>query len=305
MNIVNFFEFSVRQNKLSHLYLIVGPKGDRRDDLVLNVIKTLNQQVYTSKMMAQEADGIYWIEPEKKIIKKQQIVTLQEEFSKTSLSEGKRIYIIEDIEKMNVQSANALLKFLEEPLSTQTIGLLLTSEPQAILDTILSRAQLLKMPYALKEDVIQVLKDIDVDASVKSVISELTRDTTEALSLTQYEEIKILAHLLNAFPEYMTSKNEFEIFLLNETKAFTGDLTFFEYFIHVLYRFFLDLKKDQPFTFVFLEHKRETIQTFINFESLDDILQMLQQTRYELRYNIHLDTTRRKLIHQLKGCIKS
>ena len=55
------------------------------------------------------------IEPIKGSIRKKQIVDLQTEFSKTSVEPGPKIYIIKDIETINVGAANSLLKFLEEP----------------------------------------------------------------------------------------------------------------------------------------------------------------------------------------------
>ena len=52
----------------------------------------------------------------KKLISKEQIVELQEEFSKTSLVEGNRIYIVDGIDKASVSAQNSLLKFIEEPI---------------------------------------------------------------------------------------------------------------------------------------------------------------------------------------------
>lgn len=53
----------------------------------------------------------------------------------------KRIFIINDAEKMNDSSSNALLKTLEEPPST-TYLILITSRPDALLQTIRSRCQM-------------------------------------------------------------------------------------------------------------------------------------------------------------------
>ena len=59
--------------------------------------------------------NVYVISSDSKVIKKEQIVGLQEEFSKTSNVSGPRIYIIIDADKMNQNSQNSLLKFIEEP----------------------------------------------------------------------------------------------------------------------------------------------------------------------------------------------
>ncbi|MGB0174926.1 MAG: hypothetical protein ACPF9F_01315 [Acholeplasmataceae bacterium] len=305
MDILKFFENSIDQNKLSHLYLIVGPQGERRDQLLLSIIQQLNHHSFETKLAAQESSQLHWIEAENTMIKKQQIVALQEEFSKTSLSEGKRIYVIDDIETMNVQSSNALLKFLEEPLSNKTIGLLTTDKPQSILDTILSRAQLLKMPYLNKEDVVDHLTTLEIPDSKKSIIAEITRDLSVAESLCEYQEIDELVQFIETFPKQVHSKDVFEQWLLEKTKVFSEKGSFFEYLVKILYRLLLDIKKEQLMTFSVIETSIEDIMQHINTDVLDDILYMLQQTLYENRYNIHLDTSRRKMIHSMKRLIKS
>ena len=58
--------------------------------------------------------------------------------------EGKaRIFIIDEAEKLNDASANALLKVLEEPPSTSHL-ILITSRPAMLLSTILSRCQTIR-----------------------------------------------------------------------------------------------------------------------------------------------------------------
>lgn len=58
--------------------------------------------------------------------------------------EGKaRVFLIEDAEKLNDSSANALLKVLEEPPHTSHI-VLLTSRPDMLLPTIRSRCQMIR-----------------------------------------------------------------------------------------------------------------------------------------------------------------
>jgi DNA polymerase-3 subunit delta' len=64
---------------------------------------------------------------------------------------NKRIFILNDADKMNDSSANALLKTLEEPPST-TYLILITSRPDALLQTIRSRCQTIRFaPVAASE----------------------------------------------------------------------------------------------------------------------------------------------------------
>ena len=66
--------------------------------------------------------------------------------------EGKaRVFIVEDADKFNDSSANALLKILEEPPHTSFI-ILLTSRPAQLLPTIRSRCQMIRFsPLAAEE----------------------------------------------------------------------------------------------------------------------------------------------------------
>ena len=55
-----------------------------------------------------------------------------------------KIYIVDEAEKMTVQAQNALLKTIEEPPAYAVI-ILLTTNPDAFLPTILSRCVQLKL----------------------------------------------------------------------------------------------------------------------------------------------------------------
>jgi DNA polymerase III subunit delta' len=56
-----------------------------------------------------------------------------------------RIIVISPAETLNIASANALLKMLEEPPS-KTLFLLVSSQPQRLLPTVISRCQAIDMP---------------------------------------------------------------------------------------------------------------------------------------------------------------
>ena len=57
---------------------------------------------------------------------------------KKSMTEGQKIYIVDEAQKMTVQAQNALLKTIEEPPAYAVI-MLLTTNQDAFLQTILSR----------------------------------------------------------------------------------------------------------------------------------------------------------------------
>lgn len=70
---------------------------------------------------------------------------------------SKRIILISPAETLNLASANALLKMLEEP-PANTLFLLVTGQPQRLLATILSRCQAIDMPLPSKTEALAWLK---------------------------------------------------------------------------------------------------------------------------------------------------
>jgi DNA polymerase III delta' subunit len=91
-----------------------------------------------------------------------------------AVSAGKNITIIDDIDALNKESANAMLKTLEEP-PANTLLVLITFRPQSVLPTIISRCQLLRFG-AVSEAIIK-------DALVNRFEIALSPAATEAVRL--------------------------------------------------------------------------------------------------------------------------
>ena len=123
----NLFVKDIENNCVTHAYLIDENNYSDSFKMVLSFVKSiLCNNKNDSGINCNECslckridDGNY---PEVKIIradgmyiKKQQIIELQQEFSRSAVEGKKRIYIIRDCEKMRPEAANSMLKFLEEP----------------------------------------------------------------------------------------------------------------------------------------------------------------------------------------------
>lgn len=147
---------SIRNNKLSHAYLIDGNNNECAFDFILALVKMIVCDKHYSNFdkcvncnkCNRIDDGNYTevkiIETDSLIIKKEQLLELQSDFSRTSIEGNNRVYIIKDCEKMNKQAANSLLKFLEEP-EEGIIAILFTNNINKVLGTIVSRCQLIKL----------------------------------------------------------------------------------------------------------------------------------------------------------------
>ena len=156
---ISYVDKLVENNKISHTYLIEIGNYDDDYKFVIDFVKMILCNLRYDELVSSKNSLIHLIdtnnfpdikvvEPEGSYIKKSQLLDLQKEFNNKSLYDTKRVYIIKNAEKLNSASANTILKFLEEP-ENDIIALLLTDNRYHVIDTIISRCQIL----SLKEDI--------------------------------------------------------------------------------------------------------------------------------------------------------
>ncbi len=158
----------VEKNRVSHAYLCEVDNYDDDYKCILDFIKLIlcQKDIKSSKCLncskcnichLVDSDNyvdLKVIEPDGTIIKKKQMIELQDEFNNKSLLNNKRIYVIKEADKLNSSSANTILKFLEEP-EDDIIAILLANNRYAVIETILSRCQVL----SLKKDISNEYED--------------------------------------------------------------------------------------------------------------------------------------------------
>ena len=94
---------------------------------------------------------------ESEIIKIAQIRNIKTFLSQKSISSEKKIVLIVDAHLLNEASSNCLLKTLEEP--SNGIFILLTSKLNQLLDTIISRCQIVRFRSFSKKQINSIFKD--------------------------------------------------------------------------------------------------------------------------------------------------
>ncbi len=147
---------SLERGRLAHAYLFTGHHLDELEAVARTLAKTLNcrQPVTKSGVSIDCCDNCpncrkieldnhpdtYWIRPESKsrIITVEQIRELIREIQLKPTEAEHKVAIIVAADRLKVEAANAFLKTLEEP-PPKSIFILLTTDPQRILETILSR----------------------------------------------------------------------------------------------------------------------------------------------------------------------
>lgn len=183
---------SLRQDKLSHAYIFSGPVGTGRTEMGLALAKAIyckrsiddacGECLECRKVEHGNHPDLHIVEPEGASIKIDQIRELQKQFAYRAKASGTKIYMIKYAEKMTVQAANSLLKFLEEP-SSQVVAILITENGHALLPTIQSRAQWIAFPPMPRDEMILALLEEGHPSSLVHPAAHLTAGLAAAREL--------------------------------------------------------------------------------------------------------------------------
>jgi DNA polymerase-3 subunit delta' len=157
---VQVLERSLAQNRLGHGILLHGDSPDYLEEIVRAIAATLletDRNPYDhpdcfilrpagkARMIkiGSESDRVAGEWPKNSM--RRMVIDIQ----KTANQGGRKIGIVFEADRMNVQSANVFLKTLEEP-PTGTTLFLLTSRPYDLLDTIRSRCLNFRIPSGIE-----------------------------------------------------------------------------------------------------------------------------------------------------------
>lgn len=180
------------RQQLAHAYLLEGPNGTGKAGTALLLAQTLfcealdhGQPCGRCRNCRRIASGnhpdVIRITPEEGAasIKKEQVAYLMKEFAYHGTESERKIFIIECAEKMTAQAENSLLKFIEEPYPG-TLALLTTDHIHQILDTIVSRCQILTFVPLSDHAVETQLEQAGRPHNLARTAAELTHDKDEA-----------------------------------------------------------------------------------------------------------------------------
>lgn len=181
--VFNTFLNALKNNKVAQSYLIKGNDSAP----VLECAKYLSKTLICDEVgdfACEEClscirfdDGNYsdfmLLDASKQSIKVKDIEELQEFLSSSSLeNKSKKIYIINCLENCSKETVNALLKTLEEP-HQNTYAFITTQNESKILQTILSRCQILNLLPTNKETIKEELKNKELSPIDIELLSSL------------------------------------------------------------------------------------------------------------------------------------
>ncbi|UTR12424.1 DNA polymerase III subunit delta' [Evansella sp. LMS18] len=191
--VVKMLVNSLKKDRLAHAYLFEGPRGCGKKETAKVLAKSFFCTAANGpdpclncpdckRIESGNHPDVHFIEAEGQSIKVDQIRHLKKEFSFRGVESSKKVYIVDDAEKMTPGAANSILKFLEEP-DGEALAVLMTTQFHRILKTIVSRSQVLTFAPLSPERLVGKLVEEGISETDARTVSQITYDLEEGIQL--------------------------------------------------------------------------------------------------------------------------
>jgi len=184
----------LKSKAFSNGYIFYGPAGIGKKQTAIKFIKEIFEQSSSSsnieeKIVDNNHPDFLLIEPtyflkgnlinrseaepsknNKQIIRIEQIRNIKTFIAQKSIESGGKIILIDDAHLLNEAASNCLLKTLEEP--TNGLFILLTSKLNLLLDTVISRCQLIRF-QSFSHKQLEIFIRNNLDSSIANIDKEL------------------------------------------------------------------------------------------------------------------------------------
>ena len=288
---------AIKNNKLSHAYLIDGNNYEYAFDFVMSFVKTIvcednftcaSDKCSLCNICMRIDDGNYpevkIIESDNMVIKKEQLLDLQSSFSRSGLEGNKRIYIIKDCEKMNKQASNSLLKFLEEPVDN-VVAILFSNNISNILSTIISRCQFIKLNN---------IKYKNANNTIENFAFSVCNNKSDIdIFLNDESKNKIISDVV-AFIDYF-EKNDLDVFIFLRKMWFNNFLSKDDNMLAILLitYFYYDVLKYKyninDFYFVEYDYLIKEVSENNSIFTILNKIELCYNKYDDLKYNLNLN----------------
>lgn len=269
-----------REKKLAHAYLIETNNTSKLLEDLKTLIKAINcPEEYQEQCLKcnlcnlinkNNLPSLIMIEPDGTSIKKGQIEDLKISFETKPIYSKYNTYIIVSAEKLNSSSANAMLKFVEEP-TEGILGFFITNNKDVIIPTIKSRCQVLVATYESDN----ILEKLNITAE----------------ELTNYQTI-IRNYLNKINNNSFINNKDLILSKLSERKEIE---TLFKIIFEIFYNNFLkniNKEYDQTLIEVYNEENNNKI-----IKELNIITKFLQ----DLSYNVNMELLLDKFVIEMRN----
>lgn len=296
---------SILADRLSHSYIFEGPIGTKRIDAAFLLAKTLlcthkDEQAnpcgvchHCVRVDKNLHPNLFFVTTDSKQIRKEQIKDLLVEFGKASVESGPRIYLIDQAERFNQESANILLKTMEEPGSA-IYQVLITTQINSLLKTIVSRSQVLHFrpidKYQIKND----LEKEGFSPLLAAAVSEYTTNTDMAREMVENPTIVECVHLVIGMAKSLQIKDQSIVLNFKEKReAILANAEATDFFLTMLTLFMKDILNYKIRYLDLLVFTPETeligkLSEAISQKRIEELLDKMLGLKTRLKYNINV-----------------
>ncbi len=162
------------------------------------------------------------------VISVDEVRAMKNFFSLSAADGGRRVAIIDAVDEMNPNAANALLKLLEEPPANVTL-LLISHQPARLLPTIRSRCRTLRLPPLSPPDLSDALTQAGGDLAPEDrvALAELAGGSVgEAFRMTNLDGLKLYGALVRLFATLPRLDRSRALSLADQAAGKTGAVNF-------------------------------------------------------------------------------
>ena len=217
-------QHTVASDRIAGAYLFVGPTGVGKETVARYFAQLIFCQqevqlpiVCSECLACRKVDSgnhpdLQFIRPEGSLLKIGQIRELQKQIIYEPLEASRKVYILTDVERMNAEAENCLLKTLEEPPASSVL-ILLTSNIRALLPTTRSRCQILQFHPMPTQELAEILVEQFSVAPEHATSVAIASDGAIGKALTQLEKGDTLAEEV---PEILKTTDRLAAFRLAE-----------------------------------------------------------------------------------------
>lgn len=277
---------ATQNGRLHHALLFVGAEGIGKGLLARAFVQAwmctestpdhLNRCLKCNnckRIASQIHPDVIEIIEESATLKIETIRDLQHQLTYPPFESNRRFVILHDVHKMQDAAANCLLKTLEEP-EEHTTFILITSQIQRLLPTIISRCQVVRFAPFSTDDVSKFLISQGVSADIANQLAALSNgslSTALELSKTDYK-----TEIIGIFEDILKIQSTLDAFSM--AANLKGKKAMADHILSLLLSYTRDMLilKTSPSSPILLDHYRPQMQTRLAKTSTQDLTRCIQ-----------------------------
>jgi len=311
---INFLQESIKQQQLAGAYLFIGPEGVGKAFVAKTLAKVVNcqEESFDScdkcssciKIEKNQHPDIHFINPggidnqgDSELIKIEEIRQLHRDINLRPFEAKYKVFIINNAHQLTAESANALLKILEEPPRNSLI-ILISSKFNRLFKTIISRCRIVKFsPLPRKELEAALRSEYHLLSDQAHFLAYLAEGRLgSALAL---KDTNIFAEKNELIDEFLSSGSNVDQLATKDRESLRRYLNLLAVWLRDLYLVKSGLSHAE---IINLDRKEQLlkIMSHYSYSELDEALKFVSQALMYLEQNVNA-----KLIFaNLKGILK-